>query len=161
MGPAFLRAVEHVDDRVPFILAGAAGEHEPGHRQRIEREFADDEAHLAAVDILPLELRPGLHVEIHAVMAGERGVFDHRHRRLRRTEDLFRQRSGVEQGGWCLGERGQGERAGKAEGEGLQNEAAVEHGVIPLSPPFCDLKPLELQVLSIGAAAGVVHENVN
>ncbi len=38
-------------------LSGAARQHEGGGGQRVEREFAEDEAHLAGVDVALLELR--------------------------------------------------------------------------------------------------------
>jgi hypothetical protein len=132
--PTFLRLVEHVDDRIPFRIVGAARQHEPRCRERIERELARDEADLAGIDVFGLERRPGLDVEIHAVMAGERGVLDHRDRRVGCAEDLLGKRAELQQPG---GERGLRRRRlsektnGDETGREPKQRATREHGILP------------------------------
>ena len=77
---------QRLDHRHVFVLAGAARQHEAGRRERIERKFAEDEAHLAGIDVALLQFRKGRLGEMRAVRAGHRGIFDDGHRRLVGTE---------------------------------------------------------------------------
>ncbi|KAI9880889.1 MAG: hypothetical protein M1823_006697, partial [Watsoniomyces obsoletus] len=71
---------EDVDHRLAIVVRGAAGQHEGSGRDRIEREFADDEANLASIDIVLLDRFERGVVEVCAMRAGHRHVFDDRHR---------------------------------------------------------------------------------
>ena len=74
--PLGLLLKQRLDQRIEFVLVGAARQHRGAGGQRIEREFAEDEAHLAGVDVALLQFRIGGLVEVRAVRAGHRGVFD-------------------------------------------------------------------------------------
>ena len=65
--------------------AGAVGQHRGLQRDLVEREVAQDQPHLAGVDVALLQPRQRLLVEGGAVRAGERGVLDDRDRRRRRS----------------------------------------------------------------------------
>src|SRR5271165_2701560 len=74
-GPFVLMVEKAVEDRVALLGAGAAGQHEGGDRQQIEREFSQDELRLAGIDIFRLERRPDVPVERGAMNTGHRRIF--------------------------------------------------------------------------------------
>ncbi|MND75632.1 hypothetical protein D3C80_672580 [compost metagenome] len=78
------------------LLRVAACQHEGGGCDRIEREFADDELHLAAIDILRLDRVEGDVVEVCAMRAGHRHVFDDLDRGIGTAERHFRQGAGLQ-----------------------------------------------------------------
>src|SRR4030095_12762904 len=58
------QGLDHGEILVLVVLAGTAGEHEGAGRERVEGELAQDEAHLAGIDVALLQLREGLVVEV-------------------------------------------------------------------------------------------------
>ena len=78
-GPVLLLLNSRSVIGIIFAVAVAARQHETGGGERIEREFAQDESHLAGVDVALLQLRLGRLVEIGAMGAGQRRIFDDRH----------------------------------------------------------------------------------
>src|SRR5262245_30764160 len=52
--PILLLRKEGFDQREKFVVAGTARQHGGGGRERIERKFPEDEAHLAGVDVFLL-----------------------------------------------------------------------------------------------------------
>src|SRR5579859_2129546 len=85
--PGALLGIEHVEEAVEPVRAAAMGDDMGLERHRIEREIAEDPAHLAGIDPILLHLREGLHREIGAVRAGERGIFDDRDLRIGLAQD--------------------------------------------------------------------------
>src|SRR6516162_10742046 len=57
--PILLLRKERFDQREKFLVAGTARQHGGGRRERIERKFPEDEAHLTGVDVFLLELGVG------------------------------------------------------------------------------------------------------
>src|SRR5438034_1313102 len=97
--PVLLLREEGLDQREEFVLAGAARQHGGGGRERIEREFAENEAHLAGVDVLLFQLGVGGLVKMAAVRAGHRSVFDDGDRSIRAPLNLIAERTRREQVG--------------------------------------------------------------
>ena len=56
-------------------IAIAARQHETGHRQRIERKFAQNEANFPGFDVFFLQFRPDIGMECRTMGAGQRGIF--------------------------------------------------------------------------------------
>ena len=77
-GPFVLLGEQELVGGEGLVVAEAAGQHEGRDVDRIARELTEDEAHLAGVDVVLLQLRKGLLAEDGAVRAGQRTVFDHR-----------------------------------------------------------------------------------
>src|SRR3954447_18958075 len=90
-----LRLEQRIDQReiFPRVVAGDATRH-GGRSQRdiVEREFAEDVAHFAGVDIFRLDLRKYGFVEMRAMRTGHRCEFGDRHRCVGGTERHVRQR---------------------------------------------------------------------
>src|SRR5450759_1848512 len=83
--PLPLLAEQRVDHGIIFVLVvlgGAMREHERRARQIVEREIAQDVADLAGVDVALLKFRECRLLEMRAVRAGHRGIFDDGDRRL-------------------------------------------------------------------------------
>src|ERR1700722_1569661 len=134
--PFALLGEQRLDDRHEFVLAGAARQHEAGRGERVERKLAENETHLAGVDVAFLQFGKGGFRKVRAVRTGQRRVFDDRHRRLLRAKhDVavragFGQRSQVRLGCFCLGcphERRQNGSSGgcEREGRGSRKHAAT------------------------------------
>ena len=93
--PVALLPEQHVDDREIFrgiVLGDAARQHRAGGGLDVEREFAEDVADLAGVDVFRLDLRKHGFVEGRAMRAGHRGEFGDRHRGVGGAERHVRQR---------------------------------------------------------------------
>ncbi len=75
-----LGPVDRVGDLEIVVLAGAAGQQEPGHRQAgiAGQGFARHVVDLARIDVLLLEVGKDGLVEVGADWAGDRGILDHR-----------------------------------------------------------------------------------
>ena len=71
------------------LLSSATGGHGGGKCIGMERkrQVARGEPHLAGIDVVLAQQRPGLEREARAVRALQVGEFDDRHRRLRRAQD--------------------------------------------------------------------------
>ena len=76
-----------------FVRRGAAHRNGGGARLKPDRELADDEAHLAGVDVLALQLGKHLDLELAAVGARHRGVLDDGHRRIGTAEGHLGERT--------------------------------------------------------------------
>ena len=96
-GPLALVVEEEVDNRELTVGGRAAGDHDGGGGQRIERILAEQEAHLAGVDVLLFERIEDLGVEALAVRAGHGGVLDDHVRRVGIAERHFAERAGNHQ----------------------------------------------------------------
>ena len=125
-GPLVLLGEQEFVGGEGLVVAEAAGEHEAGDIERVAGEFAEDEAHLAGVDIFLLQLREGLLAEDGAVRAGQRAVFDHRHA-IRGTFRELRQRPRRQHLGHVDGAVGLG-RAGGERVRGGERRGADEGG---------------------------------
>ena len=116
--PGALLLEQHGDEGEVFVFRGATGQHEGGERSGVlrEGEFAQHEIDLAGVDILGLDRLEGVFVEVCAMRAGHRHVFDHLDRRIRIAERHFLERARLQGlfhidiaiGGRDLGGRGRG-----------------------------------------------------
>src|SRR5262249_15741417 len=91
--PVLLLREEGLDQRKIFVLAGAARQHGGGGGQRVERKFPENEANLAGIDVFLLQLRVRRLVEMAAVRAGHRGIFDDGDRGIVGALDLVAQRA--------------------------------------------------------------------
>src|SRR5262245_59866513 len=111
--PILLLCEERVDQRKIFVLAGAAREHRGGKSERIERKFPEDEAHLSGVDVFLLHLGICGLVEMAAVGAGHRGIFDDGDGGIRLALDLIAERTRYEQVGQGDLSTGTGLRRGR------------------------------------------------
>src|SRR5262249_32691550 len=100
--PVALLLEQRLDQREVALLAAAARQHGGRGRQLVEREFAEDEADLAGVDIFALELRIDRFVEMGAVRTGHGGVFDDGAGRAVAAQDHVAERTRLHQ----FGERG-------------------------------------------------------
>ena len=72
-----------VDDAEVAVGRRAAGDHRRPEARLVEVDLAEDQPHLAGVDVVRLDLREDVRVEGRAVRAGEHRVLDQRHRRVR------------------------------------------------------------------------------
>jgi hypothetical protein len=85
--PVLLRREHGVDHGIIAVVAGAAGEHEGGGGEVVERELAQHVAGLARVDIFGFELREDLSLELRAVRTGHGGVLHDGVGRVGRADD--------------------------------------------------------------------------
>ena len=92
-GPGLLRLEQGVDHGVIAVVAGAAGEHEGCGGEIVERELAQHVTDLAGVDIFGLQLGEHFGLEIGAVRAGHRGVFNDGDGRVVLADDDVGQRA--------------------------------------------------------------------
>src|SRR6516165_7012085 len=76
-----------------LVLARTSGQHGTGCGELVERELAEDEANLAGIDVLGLQLRIGRLVEMGAVRAGHGCILDDRHRGIRGAENVVTERT--------------------------------------------------------------------
>ena len=88
-------------------------------------KFAEDQPRLAGVDVFRLQLRQRRRVEMRAVRAGHRGVFDDRHRGVGLAEHLVGQRAGLQQLGHVDRAGGFGASTGGGARRALRGSAGV------------------------------------
>ena len=87
--------VDHGEEFRRVVLGDAPRQHRSRSRLDVEREFAEHEADLAAVDVFRLDLREHLFGERRAVRTGHRGKFGDGDRGVGRTERHIGQRYGL------------------------------------------------------------------
>ena len=109
-GPVCLFVKKCFEKGQPFVATNAARQHRAAKRTRVQRKVAENEAHFAGVDVFRLEARVDLFVELGAVRASHRSVFDDRHFGVRCTGTEVGQIAGLHEFsdvaiGACLGVR--------------------------------------------------------
>src|SRR5690349_12919920 len=70
--PRVLLLKQRLDHGEILVLAGTARQHEGASRDRIEGKLAEDESHLAGINVALLQLRKGILAEMRTVRAGHR-----------------------------------------------------------------------------------------
>ena len=126
---------DEVDHAEIAVLAGALGDLGGLGRHLVEREVAVDQLHLAGVDPLLLDLGQDLRVEVGAVRAGERGVFDQRDRRLGVAQHVVARLDGQE-GGLVGGRRRPRPSApDRPQADGCRNRRQAAIAATATTPP--------------------------
>ena len=99
--PLLLLGEQCRDERHGALAAGAPRGHEGVCRSLVQGELAEHQPHLAGIDVLLLEGRQHVVVEVGARPAGQVGIFDDRHGRIGVADRELRQWPGLHELGWA------------------------------------------------------------
>jgi hypothetical protein len=112
-GPFFLALEQEIDQREVTVRLGATRQHGGSQPGLVEGKIAGDVTDLAGIDIIRLQLGKGFPLELGAMRAGQREIFDDGHRRGGAAQGSFRHRIACLIGGrYGGGDGGRNRRAG-------------------------------------------------